>query len=37
MAPALPATASTLPLIFLFGLLALGAAFAVRGVAHRLQ
>ena len=37
MAPALPATASTLPLMFLFGLLALGAAFAVRGVAHRLQ
>jgi hypothetical protein len=37
MAPALPATASTLPLVFLFGLLALGAAFAVRGVAQRLQ
>ncbi len=37
MAPALPATASTLPLMFLFGLLALGAAFAVRGVAHRLR
>ena len=37
MAPALPATASTLPLMFLFGLLALGAAFAVRGVAQRLQ
>ena len=37
MAPALPATTGTLPLMFLFGLLALGAAFAVRGVAHRLQ
>ena len=37
MAPALPATASTLPLICLFGLLALGAAFAVRGAARRLQ
>jgi hypothetical protein len=33
----LPATASMLPLISLFGLLALGAAFAVRGVAKRLQ
>ena len=37
MAPALPATASTLPLISLFGLMALGAAFAVRGFAKRLQ
>src|ERR1022692_2490760 len=37
MAPALPATASTLPLISLFGLMALGAAFAIRGVAKRLQ
>ena len=37
MAPAPPATTGTLPLMFLFGLLALGAAFAVRGVAHRLQ
>ncbi len=37
MAPALPATASTLPLIFLFGLLTLGAAFAVRGFSQRLQ
>jgi hypothetical protein len=37
MAPALPATASMLPLIFLFGLLALGAAFALRGFAKRLQ
>jgi hypothetical protein len=37
MAPALPRTASTLPGMFLFGLLALGAAFAVRGVAQRLQ
>jgi hypothetical protein len=37
MAPALPDTASTLPLVFLFGLLALGAAFAVRGFANRLQ
>lgn len=36
-APELPATASTLPLISLFGLMALGAAFAVRGVAKRLQ
>jgi hypothetical protein len=36
-AAALPATASTLPLIFLFGLMALGAAFAVRGFARRLQ
>jgi hypothetical protein len=37
MAPELPATASTLPLIFLFGLLALGAAFTVRSVAKRFQ
>jgi hypothetical protein len=37
MAPALPATASTLPLIFLFGLLALGAAFTIRGFSKRLQ
>jgi len=37
MAPELPATASTLPLVFLFGLLALGAAFAIRGFAKRLQ
>ncbi len=36
-APALPATASTLPLFFLFGLLALGAAIVVGGVAKRLQ
>jgi len=36
-AQVLPATASTLPLMFLFGLMALGAAFAVRGVAKRLQ
>ena len=33
----LPATASTLPLIGLFGLMALGGAFAVRAVAKRLQ
>jgi len=33
----LPATASTLPLIGLFGLLALGGAFAVRAVAKRLR
>jgi hypothetical protein len=33
----LPATASTLPLVFLFGLLALGAAFAVRSVSKRFQ
>ena len=33
----LPATASTLPLIGLFGLLALGGAFAVRAFARRLQ
>jgi hypothetical protein len=33
----LPATASTLPLFFLFGLLALGSALAVRGFAKRLQ
>jgi len=37
LAPELPATASTLPLVFLFGLLALGAAFAVRVFAKRLQ
>ena len=36
-APALPATASTLPLFFLFGLLALGAAVVVSGAAKRLQ
>jgi hypothetical protein len=36
-APALPATASTLPLFFLFGLLALGAAVVVTRVAKRLQ
>jgi len=37
-APAeLPATASTIPLIFLFGLLALGSAVAIRGVAKCLQ
>jgi len=35
--PMLPATASTLPLIGLFGLLALGGAFAVRTFAKRLQ
>jgi hypothetical protein len=34
---ALPATASTLPLIGLLGLMALGAAFAVRTAAKRLQ
>jgi hypothetical protein len=33
----LPATASTLPLVFLFGLLALAAAFAVRSVSKRFQ
>ena len=33
----LPATASTLPLIALFGLLALGGAFVVRAAAKRLQ
>jgi len=33
----LPATSSALPLIGLFGLLALGGAFAVRAVARRLQ
>jgi hypothetical protein len=37
MAAELPATASTLPLIFLFGLIALCAALAIRGVASRLQ
>ena len=37
MTPVLPSTASTLPLLFVFGLLALGAAVAVRGVAKRLQ
>jgi hypothetical protein len=37
MAPALPATAGTLPLIFVFGMLALGASFAVRGAAKRLR
>jgi hypothetical protein len=37
MAPELPATAGTMPLIFLFGLMALGAALAVRGFAKRLQ
>jgi len=35
--PMLPATASTLPLIGLFGLLALGGAFAVRAAAKRLR
>ena len=34
--PALPRTASTLPLIGLFGLLALGGAFVVRAVANHL-
>jgi hypothetical protein len=33
----LPATASTMPLIGLLGLMALGGAFAVRAVASRLQ
>jgi hypothetical protein len=33
----LPATASPLPMIALFGLLALGGAFAVRAAARRLQ
>ncbi len=37
IAPALPDTASTLPLILLCGLMALGAAFAVRRFAKRLQ
>jgi hypothetical protein len=37
MATELPATAGTLPLLSLFGLIALGAAFAVRGFAKRLQ
>ena len=37
MAPALPSTAGTLPLFWLCGLMALGAAFAVRGAAKRLQ
>jgi hypothetical protein len=31
VAPELPATASTLPLLFVFGMLALGAAVAIRG------
>jgi hypothetical protein len=35
--PTLPATASTLPLIGLFGLLALGAAFTVRAIANNLS
>jgi len=34
---ALPATASPLPLIGLFGLMALGGAFALRRVSMRLQ
>jgi hypothetical protein len=33
----LPATASTLPLVFLLGLLCLGAAFVVRSIASRLR
>jgi len=37
MTPELPATASTLPLTFLFGLLALGLAFALRSVTRRIQ
>jgi hypothetical protein len=37
MAPELPATAGTLPLFLLCGLMALGAAFAVRGFSKRLQ
>jgi hypothetical protein len=36
-APQLPATASTMPLLALFGLLAVGAAVAIRGFAKRLQ
>jgi hypothetical protein len=36
-APMLPETASKLPLIGLFGLMALGGAFAVRALARRLQ
>jgi hypothetical protein len=36
-APTLPATASTLPLIFLFGLTTLAAAFVLRGFSKRLQ
>lgn len=36
-APMLPDTASKLPLIGLFGLMALGGAFAVRALARRLQ
>ena len=35
--PTLPKTASPLPLIGLFGLLALGGAFALRSVASRVQ
>ena len=35
--PALPSTASTLPLIGLFGLLALGGAFVLRATANRLR
>ena len=37
MAPELPATASTLPLFLLCGLMALGAGCAVRGASKRLQ
>jgi hypothetical protein len=37
MAPMLPATASTLPLVFLFGLLAMGGAFVLRGFGKVLQ
>jgi hypothetical protein len=36
-APALPATASSLPLIGMLGLMALGGAFAIRSVTKRLQ
>ena len=36
-APALPSTASTLPLIFLFGMMTLAAAIGLRGFAKRLQ
>jgi hypothetical protein len=36
-APMLPETASKLPLIGLFGLMALGGAFAIRALARRLQ
>ncbi len=37
MAKALPATGSSMPLILMFGLMALGAGFAVRGVSQRVR